>query len=265
MPSAHKNNENTNVSRAPGNAAAKQTPPDVLTIAPIARIKNDFKEKFGIPRQSGRARTLSEIVFLPPYDVPEAVRKIEGFSHLWLIFGFSLNEAFAIAADESDESARKFSPLVRPPRLGGNEKAGVFATRSPFRPNPLGLSCVRLEKVLIRRETGVSLLVSGADLADGTPIYDIKPYLPSADKIENASGGFSEKTTAYALRVDFPERLLEKIPAEKRDGLIDCLKDDPRPAYQSDPKRIYGMRFASFNVRFKIADGTLFVIDVAAD
>ena len=126
MPSAHNNNENTNVSRAPGNAAAKQTPPDVLTIAPIARIKNDFKEKFGIPRQSGRARTLSEIVFLPPYDVPEAVRKIEGFSHLWLIFGFSLNEAFAIAADESDESARKFSPLVRPPRLGGNEKAGVF-------------------------------------------------------------------------------------------------------------------------------------------
>lgn len=119
--------------------------------------------------------------------------------------------------------------------------------------------------VLIRRETGVSLLVSGADLADGTPIYDIKPYLPSADKIENASGGFSEKTTAYALRVDFPERLLEKIPAEKRDGLIDCLKDDPRPAYQSDPERIYGMRFASFNVRFKIADGTLFVIDVAAD
>ena len=128
MPSAHKNNENTNVSRAPGNAAAKQTPPDVLTIAPIARIKNDFKEKFGIPRQSGRARTLSEIVFLPPYDVPEAVRKIEGFSHLWLIFGFSLNEAFAIAADKSDESARKFSPLVRP--VCGSKKCLSAAKRA---------------------------------------------------------------------------------------------------------------------------------------
>lgn len=212
MPSAHKNNENTNVSRAPGNAAAKQTPPDVLTIAPIARIKNDFKEKFGIPRQSGRARTLSEIVFLPPYDVPEAVRKIEGFSHLWLIFGFSLNEAFAIAADESDESARKFSPLVRPPRLGGNEKAGVFATRSPFRPNPLGLSCVRLEKVLIRRETGVSLLVSGADLADGTPIYDIKPFFPRRIRSKTQAADFPKKRRLTPSAWIFPNACLKKFP-----------------------------------------------------
>lgn len=234
---------------------------DVLKISPIAYIKNDFKEKFGIPRQSGLARTFSEIVFLPPYNVADAVKKIDGFSHLWLIFGFSLNDNGSEMGNNGGQNdKRQFSPLVRPPRLGGNEKVGVFASRSPFRPNPLGLSCVHLEKVI--SEGGLRLIVSGADLADGTPIYDVKPYLPSADSIKGATGGFTDTTDFPALHVDFPAPLLEKIPVEKRDGLTDCLSRDPRPAYQDDSARVYGMHFGDFNVRFRVEGDTLFVLSV---
>lgn len=245
---------------------------ETLTMRPVAKIENDFKEKFGIPRQSGRARTLSRVILIPPYDVADAVRKIEGFSHLWLIFGFSLNERRGKNGEEREKSspAEKrgeeiptFSPLVRPPRLGGNEKAGVFATRSPFRPNPIGLSCVKIEKISFgENDRGVTILVSGADLADGTPIYDIKPYLPSADKIEDARGGFADEFSSHRLEVIFPEELLDKIPEKKRAGLLDCLKDDPRPSYQDDPTRIYGMRFADFNVRFSVNGDILTVSEV---
>ncbi|MGN1061545.1 MAG: tRNA (N6-threonylcarbamoyladenosine(37)-N6)-methyltransferase TrmO [Candidatus Scatosoma sp.] len=224
-----------------------------FTLAPVARIENDFKEKFGVPRQSGRANLISKITLLPPYAVAEAIRGIENFSHLWLIFGFSLN-----GLPQEDG----FSPTVRPPRLGGNERVGVFASRSPFRPNPLGLSCVKLEKAVFPDGGGVVLYVSGADLVNGTPVYDIKPYLPSADKIEGAKGGYADEHAAYALNVIFPEPLLEKIPEEKREGLIACLRDDPRPAYQTDGTRVYGMRFAQFNVRFTVSDGVLTVRSV---
>lgn len=224
-----------------------------FTVVPVARIENDYKEKFGVPRQSGRANGISKITLLPPYNVAEAVRGIGDFTHLWLIFGFSLNA-------QPQESA--FSATVRPPRLGGNERVGVFASRSPFRPNPLGLSCVKLEKVDFPREGGVVLYVSGADLVNGTPIYDIKPYLPAADKIENAKGGYADEHAADALNVVFPEALLEKIPQEKRESLLACLRDDPRPAYQCDGTRVYGMRFAKFDVRFYVKGGELTVCDV---
>ena len=224
-----------------------------FTVVPVARIENDFKEKFGVPRQSGRANGISKITLLPPYNVAEAVRGIGNFTHLWLIFGFSLNA-------QPQEGA--FSPTVRPPRLGGNERVGVFASRSPFRPNPLGFSCVKLEKVEFPREGGVVLYVTGADIVNGTPIYDIKPYLPSADTIENAKGGYADEHAADALNVIFPENLLEKIPEEKRESLLACLRDDPRPAYQNDETRVYGMRFAMFDVRFYVNGSVLTVCDV---
>ena len=228
-----------------------------ITISPIARIGCDFKEKFGVPRQSGRADVAADITLLAPFNARESVRGIEQFSHLWLIFGFSLNpNGFA---DSRGAENASFSPLVRPPRLGGNEKIGVFASRSPYRPNGLGLSCVKLLKVIYPENGGVVLRVAGADLVDGTPIYDIKPYLPAADKIDGAAGGFSDEHAKDFLHVCFPTELLEKIPEEKRGGLIDCLADDPRPAYQNDPERVYGMKFADFNVRFSICGDTLTV------
>ena len=231
--------------------------PGAVSLTPVARVQSDFKEKFGVPRQSGRAETIADAVLLPPFNVQESVRGIEQFSHLWLIFGFSLNPSFG-----AESAAKNFSPLVRPPRLGGNEKVGVFASRSPFRPTGLGLSCVKLLKVIYPESGGVSLRVSGADLVDGTPVYDVKPYLPAADKIETATGGFSDEHARDFLHVCFPPELIEKIPENKRDGLIACLADDPRPAYQNDPARVYGMKFADFDVRFTIGGNTLTVCAV---
>lgn len=219
------------------------------TITPIAYIRNDFKEKFGIPRQSGRAPSvISRIVFEKEYGVDEALRGIEGFSHLWLLFSFS----------QTPEKA--FSPTVRPPRLGGNERVGVFASRSPFRPNRIGLSCVKLLSVE-KTDEGNVLLVSGADLLDGTPIFDIKPYLPFTDCIENALGGYASIHEKDGLQVKIPTPLLEKIPKDKREGLIECLADDPRPSYQEDT-RVYGMRFGDFEIKFSVKDKILIVTSV---
>lgn len=223
---------------------------NVLTLRPIARIHTDFKEKFGIPRQSGRTSLTAEIVFEPEYRNPDALREIEQFSHLWLIFDFSLAHR------------ENFSPTVRPPRLGGNTRVGVFASRSPFRPNPLGLSCVRLLRVEKRENFGCVLIVSGADLLDGTPIYDVKPYLPFADCKTDATGGYATDHEKDGLQVIFPAVLQEKIPAEKRAGLIECLADDPRPSYQDEPNRVYGMAFGAFEIKFRVEKGILKVLEV---
>lgn len=222
-----------------------------MEIKPIAYIKTDFKEKFGIPRQSGRAPSLlAEIVFEPEYRTLDALRTIEQFSHLWLIFDFS--------------KAHKegWSATVRPPRLGGNERVGVFASRSPFRPNPIGLSCVKLEGIKQRADVGATLIVSGADLLDNTPIFDIKPYLPYADCRIDAVGGYADEKKDYRLQVEFPAQLLEKIPKDKQGGLLECLADDPRPSYQDDPLREYGMRFADFEIKFTVNADTLTVFAV---
>lgn len=222
-----------------------------LIIKPVARIRSDFKEKFGIPRQSGRAPALqAEIVFEPEYKNPDALRGIEEFSHLWLIFDFS-------AAHRENWSA-----TVRPPRLGGNARVGVFASRSPFRPNPIGLSCVRLLRVEKREKEGCVLLVSGADLLDGTPVFDIKPYLPFADCIPTATGGYAAEHENHRLEVDFADDLLRRIPEEKRAGLLQCLADDPRPSYQEDETRIYGMCFADFEIKFRVRQNLLTVLSV---
>lgn len=222
-----------------------------MEIKEIARIRTDFPEKFGIPRQSGRVEELrGEIVFLPEYRSREALRGLEGYSHIWLVWGFSANSHDA------------WSPTVRPPRLGGNRRVGVFATRSPYRPNPLGLSVVKLEKIELDGKDAPRLIVSGADLMDGTPIYDIKPYLPHADAIEGARGGFSADFVDYALRVEFPEGLLSLLPEDKRAAAVAVLAEDPRPSYQDDPEREYGMSFGGFEIYFKVADGTLNVVRV---
>ena len=219
-------------------------------IQPIAHIHSDFKEKFGIPRQSGRAPDLqAEIVFEPAFNNPEALRGIEDFSHIWLIFDFS-------AAHREGWCA-----TVRPPRLGGNTRVGVFASRSPFRPNPIGLSCVRLVRVEKREKEGCVLIVSGADLLDGTPILDIKPYLPFTDCIEDAKGSYATAHQNHRLDVDFPDELRAKIPQEKQAGLLQCLTDDPRPSYQDD-NRIYGMRFADFEIKFQVQQSLLTVLSV---
>lgn len=214
----------------------------------IARLRSDFQEKFGIPRQSGLVEALrAELVFEPEYRNPEALRGIEGFSHLWLIWQFSQ----AVRA--------KWSPTVRPPRLGGNTRLGVFATRSPFRPNAIGLSCVRLEGVRQDPVLGPVLEVSGADLLDGTPIYDIKPYLPYADCRPEAVGGFAAAAPDSGLQVDCPAALLSQVPAEKREALLGVLAQDPRPSYHDDPQRVYGMAFAGLEVRFTV-DGSVLTV-----
>lgn len=224
---------------------------NTLTLRPIAHIKTDFKEKFGIPRQSGRAPSLTaELVFAPEFRNPDALREIEGFSHLWLIFDFSLAHR------------EEWCATVRPPRLGGNARVGVFASRSPFRPNPLGLSCVQLLRVEKREKEGCVLILSGADLLDGTPVYDIKPYLPFADCKPDATGGYASAHERDGLQVVFPTELQEKIPESKRAGLLECLADDPRPSYQDEPDRIYGMAFADLEIKFKVANGTLTVVEV---
>lgn len=217
----------------------------------IARIHSDFKEKFGIPRQSGIADELTaRIIFEPEYRVSEALRGIDGYSHLWLIWQFS-------------EAVREdWSPTVRPPRLGGNKRMGVFATRSPYRPNPIGLSSVKLVGIEHTKSEGDVLIVSGADLLDGTPIYDIKPYLPFTDSHPQAVAGFSEPVREYALNVDFCKELLSKIEFSKQNALIKILEHDPRPSYQDDPEREYGMRFSDYEIFFRVLDDTLTVTRV---
>lgn len=216
----------------------------------IATIHTDFPEKFGIPRQSGRIDALKgKIVFAPKYSTPDAVKGLENYNYLWLLWKFDI-------ADD-----QPFRATVRPPRLGGNTRVGVFATRSPFRPNHIGLSCVKLER--IEEENGHAVLyVSGIDMADGTEIIDIKPYIPYTDLREDAKGSFAEEFKDYALDVNFPDELLSLFPEEKRTGIFAVLSDDPRPSYQDDPERIYGVSFAGFNVQFKVSNKTLTVISV---
>lgn len=220
---------------------------NICEIRPIARMKSDFPEKFGIPRQAGIVPELeSLVVFEPEYRDPEALRGIEGFSHLWLIWQFSA-------------SVREgFSPTVRPPRLGGNARMGVFATRSPFRPNALGLSCVELKAVEERPGLGTVLVLRGADLMDGTPIFDVKPYIPYADCRPNASAGFAPDP-GDVLAVEIPEALVSKLPPDKRAALRGVLANDPRPRYQNDPQRVYALDFAGFTVRFHVAGAVVYV------
>ena len=218
----------------------------------IAKIHTEFPTKFGIPRQSGIIESLKgTIVFEPEYRNPEAVRGLEEFSHLWLIWEFS------------EAKRDEWSPTVRPPRLGGNVRKGVFATRSPFRPNPIGLSSVKLEKIEIDPKLGPLLHVSGADLMDGTPIYDIKPYIVYTDSHPEAISGFASKPAEYLLTVDFPEELLDKVPEAQRESLVAVLEHDPRPQYQDDPERVYGMAFGALEIKFKVNGMRLSVIEVA--
>jgi len=220
----------------------------------IARIHTDFPTKFGIPRQSGIIPSLQgRIVFEPEYRNAEAVRGLEDFSHIWLLWEFS-------------EAVRdSWSPTVRPPRLGGNIRKGVFATRSPFRPNPIGLSSVRLEKVDIDPNLGPVLYVSGADLMDGTPIYDIKPYIAYTDSHPEAISGFASTPAEFLLEVDFPQDLLKQIPENQIESLIAVLAHDPRPQYQDDPERVYGMAFADLEVKFKVEGNRLVVVQIEAN
>ena len=222
-----------------------------INIQIIARMRSDFATKFGIPRQSGLVEELrSTIVFEPEYRNADALRGIEGFSHLWIIWQFS-------EAVRSD-----WSPTVRPPRLGGNTRMGVFATRSPFRPNHLGLSCVKLLGVEETEEFGTVLHVGGADLMDGTPIFDIKPYVPYADCHPEAAGGFTDTAGEYLLQVAFPEELLSLLPADKRQAAISVLSHDPRPSYQRNPDRVYGLTFAGYDIRFCVKEDILTVTAV---
>ena len=218
---------------------------------PIAHIRSDFPAKFGIPRQAGLVAELeAQVVFEPEFRNPEALRGIDGFSHLWLIWEFFQNRR------------EGWSPTVRPPRLGGNVRMGVFATRSPFRPNPIGLSCVQLDRVEWDGPQGPVLRVLGADLMDGTPIYDIKPYVPYADCRPEATQGFAPPDTNRRLEVEIPEELLNRVPETHRAALQGVLAQDPRPAYQRDPERIYGFGFAGLEVRFSVQDGVLRVEEV---
>lgn len=220
-------------------------------ISPIAHIHTDFPTKFGIPRQSGMVESLQgTIVFTPEYRVAEAVRGLEGYSHIWLIWQFS------------EALREQWSPTVRPPRLGGNVRMGVFATRSPFRPNGLGLSSVRLEKVEFLPDLGPVLHVRGADLMDGTPIFDIKPYAPYADCHPEATGGFTDQVDWNPLQVEIPEQWLQLVPEDRRQALQDVLAQDPRPSYQRESQRIYGLAFAGCNVRFFVSSGVLTVCEI---
>ena len=222
-----------------------------IAIRPIAKMRSDFPSKFGIPRQSGLVKELqSTIVFEPEFRNPDTLRGLEGYSHLWLIWQFSE----AVRTD--------WSPTVRPPRLGGNTRMGVFATRSPFRPNNLGLSCVRLVGIEQTPNQGTVVHVAGADLMDGTPIFDIKPYVPYSDCHSDASGGFTDTAGEFLLKVEFPQELLLRLPESKREATIGVLSHDPRPSYQRDPDRIYGLPFAGYDIRFTVQEDVLQVCDV---
>ena len=217
----------------------------------IARMKSDFKDKFGIPRQSGLVKELqSTIVFEPEFRNADALRGLEEFSHLWIIWQFSK----AVRND--------WSPTVRPPRLGGNRRMGVFATRSPFRPNEIGLSSVRILGIEATGELGTVIHVSGADLMDGTPIFDIKPYIPYSDCHPEATGGFTDNADDFLLEVNIPKDLSSKIPPDKTDALLGILSHDPRPSYQQDSNRVYGLSFANMNIRFTVSDKTLTVTEI---
>lgn len=222
-----------------------------ITIEPIGYIKNDYKEKFGIPRQSGLSETMiSKIVFEDDYKAPCFFKGIEQFSHIWLIWYFSkINN-------------KQIQPTVRPPKLGGNKRVGVFASRSPFRPNRLGLSCVKVIKTDFNNKDGKSIYVVGADLMDGTPIIDIKPYLPYTDSRPDASNGFAFDDTNGVLDVKCDDEILNKLPFDKIDGLIDTLKHDPRPSYQNDSERIYGMSYGEYQIKFKVDENTLTIVDI---
>lgn len=222
-------------------------------IHPIAYIEGDFPEKFGIPRQSGLVNTQAEIHFLSQYRNPEAFRGLEEYSHLWLIWDFS----------EADHTS--WRPTVRPPRLGGNQRVGVFATRSPFRPNGMGLSCVKLTEIDWDREDGPVLVVSGADLMNGTPIYDVKPYLPHIDAHSEAESGFAGRVKEYGLGVAIPKEIIEILSDEKKEKiplLKEILAEDPRPAYQANPDRVYGMTFAGMEVHFRVEGGVVEVCGI---
>lgn len=225
--------------------------PETCEMKIIARIQSDFGSKFGVPRQSGLVNSLTaRVVFEPEYRCPEALRGLDGYSHLWLIWQFS-------------ECVReKWSPTVRPPRLGGNTRMGVFATRSPFRPNAIGLSSVILDKMETDPVLGPVLLVRGADLMDGTPILDIKPYLPYTDSHPEALGGFALGPREPGLTVEIPSELMSRVPREKRQALVDVLAQDPRPGYQREDGRMYGVSFAGLNVRFSVKDGVLTVAEI---
>lgn len=222
-----------------------------MEIKPIARIYTDFSEKFGVPRQAGLAPSLTgKIVFEPEYRNVRAVKELDGFSHIWLIWEFS------------QCSDSKFSPTVRPPRLGGNRRVGVFASRSPFRPNRLGLSCVKIEKIETDGENAPIITVSGVDMTDGTPIYDVKPYIPIADCIPTASEGYTAQTKEYKISVSCDENLLSIIPENKRQAILELLSNDPRPAYNDEEGKEYGVTFAGFNIRFKYENNGLSVTQI---
>ncbi len=222
---------------------------ELLTLRPIGHIRTQFPQKFGIPRQSGLVEELqARVVFEEEYRIREAFRGLEDFSHLWLVWQFT--------------ESKGWSPTVRPPRLGGNRRMGVFATRSPFRPNPIGLSCVTLEGVEYDAPDGPALLVGGADLLDGTPILDVKPYVPLADCRPEAVGSFSDQHREDRLLVDMPSELLEKVPPPLRSALLGVLSQDPRPSYQKDPERVYGMAFAGLEIKFTVEGETLHVTEI---
>lgn len=222
-----------------------------ITIEPIGYIQNDYKEKFGIPRQSGLSEsTISKITFEEEYQDPNYFKGIEEFSHIWLVWYFS------------DVDKKRIKPTVRPPKLGGNTRIGVFATRSPFRPNRLGISCVKVIKTEWNHKEGKSLYVVGADLMDGTPIIDIKPYLPYTDSRPDASNGFALDDVNGLLEVKCSDEIISKVPFDKIDGLLETLKHDPRPSYHDDKDRIYGMSYGEFQIKFKIENNELTIVEI---
>lgn len=217
----------------------------------IGYVRSGFPSKFGIPRQSGLVDARAEVVLIPPYNQPEAFRGLEEFSHIWILWEFSEN----LRKDGS------WSATVRPPRLGGNVRKGVFATRSPFRPNPIGLSCVRLIGITTGG-TGPVLQIAGADIMDGTPVYDIKPYVPYSDAVTDACGGFSDRVRDYRLQVEIPQKAERLIPEEERGAVRQLLEQDPRPSYQEDEERVYGMTYRNMDIRFRVKEGRLTVVAV---